>query len=104
MAGMIAVRWLILRAHLQRDSAVLVHVLELAAYKGFVNLKLATIAAHLLPRAVLEGETDAVQHEPRGLLSDLQIAGNLVAADAVLAVHYQPDRHEPLVESDGRLF
>jgi hypothetical protein len=29
---------------------------------------------------------------------------NLVAADTILAVHYEPDRHEPFVQPDGRLF
>src|SRR5882724_6291169 len=44
-----------------------------------------------------------MQHEPRRLLSNFQIAGNLITGDAILAVHYQPDRHEPLVEGNGRL-
>src|SRR5579859_2595867 len=48
-------------------------------------------------------EADAMQHEPRRFLSDLEVAGNLVAADAVFAIHDEPDGSKPFVERDRRI-
>ena len=45
-----------------------------------------------------------MQHEPCRLLSDFEIAHDLVGANAVLAVHDQPNRGEPFIERDGRIF
>ena len=42
-------------------------------------------------------------HEPRGFLRDFQIAGDLVTADAVLAVHNEPHSAEPFIEADRRI-
>ena len=42
-----------------------------------------------------------MSHEPGGLLRDAEITGDLVGADAVLAVHDQPQGGEPLLQGDG---
>jgi hypothetical protein len=73
-------------------------MLRAPADEGFVRLN---GAAHLLGRAGLHGEPDAVQHEPRGLLCDAERAGDLVAAHTVFAVGEHPQRAQPLVETDG---
>lgn len=54
--------------------------------------------AQLSERAGFHGEPNAVQHEPRRFLSDLQGSGKLAAADPVLSVGNAPDRDKPLVE------
>jgi hypothetical protein len=42
-----------------------------------------------------------ITHEPRGFLSDAEGAAKLVATDAVLAADEQPERGQPLFESEG---
>src|ERR1017187_9413438 len=44
-----------------------------------------------------------MEHEPCRLLSDANIAGQLIGADAVLAVRQEPHRREPFLERDGRI-
>src|SRR5207249_3487587 len=58
------------------------------------------------PPAVLslKGQPEPRQHEPRGLLSDTKGAGEFVAADAVLAVSEQPQRRQPLLKAQRRVF
>lgn len=41
-----------------------------------------------------------MEHEPRGLLGDLDRPRELVAADPILAVHDQPHGREPLGQAD----
>src|SRR5579871_409602 len=83
------------------DDAValpLVHVPRLTADVSLVNLD---VTSDFGKRLVLHGETQPVQHEPRGLLSDTDVAREFVAADAVLAVDEHPERRKPLIEADG---
>src|SRR5690242_5153130 len=42
-----------------------------------------------------------MQHEPCGLLSDLQIAGEFIRANPVLAIDEQPHCGKPLVQANG---
>src|SRR5207248_720378 len=76
-----------------------VHVARFAADKGFVHLNLAG----QLPAALLHRQTDSVQHEPSGFLSDAQVAADLVGANAVLAVRNEPHRRKPLVKTERRI-
>jgi hypothetical protein len=57
----------------------------------------------LLKTAGLHGEADAVEHEPGRLLSDAESASEFVRRDAVLRVGDEPNRREPLVETEGRI-
>src|SRR5216684_3806745 len=41
-----------------------------------------------------------MEHEPRGLLSDMEIARDFIATDSVLAIDYQPHRDQPLVKRE----
>jgi hypothetical protein len=73
--------------------------LVLAAHDGLVYLDLAREGSVEAVR--VHGEPDAVGDEPRGLLGDAQVAGELVGAAALLAGRVEPDRGEPLGEWDG---
>ena len=53
-----------------------------------------------LEAAALHSLTNPMEHEPRGLLSDFQIARDFVTADPVLAIDYQPHGDQPLVERE----
>jgi len=81
------------------------HVAGLASDERFVNFDftLRATAESLAVKLILHGSADAMQHEPRGFLSDLHVLSDLATADAVLAVGQHPKRHHPLVESDGRV-
>ena len=76
-------------------SRVSVHVARLAADEGLINFD---VTAELVERLRLNREPQTKEHEPRGLLGDAKVAGNLVAADAVLAVHKHPHGRQPLGE------
>src|SRR5471030_723495 len=77
-----------------------VHIPRLAADEGFVNLYFA--AEHVKP-AFLHCQTNAVIHEPRGFLCDLESSVKFVGTDAVFATHDQPRGYEPLFKRDGRV-
>jgi len=79
-------------------ALVLVHESGRSANEGFVHFD---FAAHLSEGFVLQGEADAMKHEPSRLLSDLESAANFVGANPVLAVGEHPSRRKPLVEADG---
>lgn len=48
--------------------------------------------------------SDSMEHEPRGTLSNLQIARHFVGAHAGFAVGNEPHSHEPLVQPDSGIF
>ncbi len=77
-----------------------VHESRRAADESFVHFDFAT---HPPERFILQGQTNAVKHEPRGFLSDAKSARNFVGANPVLAVGEHPSRREPLVEADWRI-
>src|SRR5215471_3640467 len=62
---------------------VLVHVPRKSADVGLVRFD---FAAQFVERTILHCKTDAMQHEPRRLLSDAEIACDFIATDAVLAI------------------
>jgi hypothetical protein len=78
-----------------------VHVARSATDVGFINFDVATELA--AARFVLHRQTDAVQHEPRGLLGDANRAVDLPRANAVLAVGDQPQNGQPLVQTERRV-
>jgi len=98
--------------HSENDSLVLssgsgnaplpfaqVHVSSFPADESFVNLYLA---AHLATEyIVLQGETNAVKHEPCGFLGNAQIAGEFAGANAALAVGQHPERGEPFIKANS---
>src|SRR6266852_1303963 len=81
---------------------VFVHEAGESADHGFVGFD-RTGAAHLLERATLHREADAVEHEPRGFLTDVEIAGYFARTDSVLAIADQPDSGQPLSQRQGRV-
>jgi len=76
------------------------HELGLAADECLIGLD---VPPHLRPGASLHGKPDAMEHEPTGLLSDVERPRQFVGADAVLAVRQHPQRGEPLVEPNGAI-
>jgi len=80
---------------------VLVHVTTATTDEGFVSFN---VPAELAAAGILHGESNAVQHEPCGLLSDADSFGEFVATDAVLAIGDQPYRNQPLVDAEWRIF
>ena len=73
------------------------HIPRLATDKGFVNLD---FASQFVESGFLHGKADAVQHEPRSFLGDLQSTMDLVGTDAVLATDEKPCGTEPLFKSN----
>ena len=88
-----------------RDTTALtnvaVHVAGFATDVGLVHLNVAVDSAAVLG---LQREPQARQHEPRGLLGDVEGAAEFVAGDAVLAVDEQPKRGKPLLERQRAVF
>lgn len=68
--------------------------------EGFVRFDLAREQRGLV---VLHGLTDAVQHEPSGLLGDAEGACEFVRGRSVLRVGEQPQGRKPLAERDGAM-
>ena len=91
------------------QAALYVHVLGNSADESFICFDLATLSADLgvgaEPFAVQrQAKANAVHHEPCRLLGNANRAGNLIAADSILAIRQQPDSSEPLVSRDRRIF
>jgi len=81
-------------------ALVLVHEASRATDESFVHFDFATD----FPEGfVLQGKADAMEHEPCGLLGDLESAAYFVGTDSVLTVSEHPSRGEPFVEADGRI-
>ena len=79
---------------------VLVHETCRATDEGFVHFDLATRPSHFHQGTRLHRQTDAVEHEPCGLLSDAQSAVDFVAANSVLAIGNHPNCDKPFVQLD----
>jgi len=80
---------------------VLVHEAGEAADKAFVHFH---FASKLLKGSALHCCTDPVKHEPCGLLSNAKVTGKLAGAYTILAITDQPNRGEPLIKADRRIF
>jgi hypothetical protein len=79
----------------------LMHIARFAADHTLVNFNFAG----KLPSVVsLVGEPHTVQHKPRGLLSNSQVAANFIAGDSILAICNQPHAGKPFIQAKGRVF
>ncbi len=78
----------------------LMHILGLTANERLVAFH---FARQLAESSGLHGQSNAVEHEPRRLLGDFEVASEFAGADAVLGVGDTPDGDEPLVEAQGRV-
>ena len=61
-------------------------------------------SGHTTEIALLHGKSDAVEHEPGGLLGNANRPGDFVGADAVLGGRNHPDCGEPLIQTDWATF
>src|SRR5258708_5626924 len=78
-----------------------VHVSRFAANEGFVYFNFAAQLG--AEKIVLHRKANPLKHEPCRLLGNLHVAGDLVAANTVLAIGKHPRCHEPLVQRDRRI-
>jgi hypothetical protein len=74
-----------------------VHIAGLAADESLIDFD---FASELVKTHVLHRKTDAVKHEPCGLLSNAKIPMDFVGTDSVLAADQHPCGAEPLFERD----
>lgn len=81
-----------------------VHVSGKATYESFVYFDFLAIAAELYELLFMQGEANAVHHEPCGLLSDSQSAGYFVRTDSILGIHDEPNGNHPLVHAERGVF
>src|SRR4029077_20642768 len=84
-----------------RDAALTladVHIASLAANEGFVNFHFT--AELRAKEIILQSQPDSMQHEPCRLLGDFQVACDLIATDAVLAVRQKPCCRQPFIEGN----
>ncbi len=82
---------------------IAVHVPSRATDERLIRFDFAPAPAEFQKRVGLHGETNPVQHEPRGFLSDAQGAPDFVGADSVLAIGNHPNGDKPLVERKRRI-
>ena len=92
-------------ASLSNPATVFVGVHEAgrAANESFVYFDFAAGTAEFQERAVLHSESDAMEHEPCGLLSDAESAAHFIRANAVLAIRNHPNGDKPLVQTNRRI-
>src|SRR6266446_4334605 len=83
------------------DPLFVVHILEVPANEGFVNLDWPGVPADFCERAILESKAQPLQNEPCGLLRDPQVPSDLVGRNAVLAVNEHPESGKPFVKRNG---
>src|ERR1700688_1702958 len=80
----------------------LVHIPRFSADEGFICLDFAT--EFRAKRFVLHCKANPMKHDPCRLLSDFNVARNLVAADSVLAVSDHPSCDHPLIQRNRGIF
>ena len=91
---------------LRRGGALTTCLSSLANFAypgGFFGTGFCSSAITPPYRAVVLRVPDAVKHEPRGLLSDLQRPCDFVGTNSVVAGRKHPHRGEPFVEADRRI-
>src|SRR5436190_3440217 len=81
-------------------ALVFVHVARLRAYIRFICFN---VARELCSKSLLHRKTNALQHEPSGLLSDTKTTVKLIRANPVLAVSSQPHCRKPFIQTDRRI-
>jgi hypothetical protein len=77
-----------------------VHIASLPADEGFVRFD---VPRQFVSRRHSKRAPNPVIHKPCGFLGDAASSCNLVAADAVLAVHNLPHSEKPLVQAERRI-
>lgn len=77
------------------------HISRLAADEGFVHFNLS--AEFLSEEMIMPGQSEALEHEPCGLLSDPEATGNFATADTLLAIDQHPESSHPLVQAERRI-
>ena len=84
-----------------RFALALVHIAGLAADESFINFNFPAQHAAV---GVLKAKANPVEHVPCALLRNLERPVDLPRANAVLHAGLHPNRHQPLVQTEGRIF
>ena len=77
-----------------------VHVARSSADEGFVRFDFSPQFPAVL---ALLGKPDAMEHKPRGLLSDSKRPCDLTTGDAILAIQDEPHSWKPLIQTERRI-
>jgi len=77
-----------------------VHVSGKATDESFVYFDFLAATAELYEVLFMQGEANAVHHEPCGFLSDSQSARYFVRTDSILGIHDEPNGNHPLVHAE----
>src|SRR5208283_3905056 len=77
------------------------HVPRFPANESFVRFHFAREQSE---SAICQSKAKTERHEPCGLLSHAKIAGEFTRTDSVLAVHYEPQSRQPLIQANPRFF
>jgi len=78
-----------------------VHISGKATDESFIHLYFFPASAKLDELLLMQGEANAVHHEPCGLLSDSQGAGYFIRTDSILGIHDEPNGNHPLVHAES---
>src|ERR1700733_5762614 len=95
-------RLIVIHTASHTSLAALVHVARFSADESLVHFHFAPELG--AKEIILHRKPDAVKHEPRRLLSNLYIAGDLIAADPVFAVSDKPSCSQPLIQGNRGIF
>ena len=79
---------------------VVVHEPRCAADEGFVRFD---NSGHLVNGPAMHRVANSLKHKPCSRLRHLQILGNLVAADPILAVRQKPHGAQPFIQGQSRI-
>ena len=82
-------------------APILVHEPSLTADVGFVGFD---FSSHLVDAPGVHGIADAMDHEPRSLLRDLECPRDLIGTDSVFAIGNEPHRTEPFLQRNRAVF
>src|SRR5712671_6914177 len=82
----------------------LVHVPRQSADIGFIHFNGFALTTKVLDGVTLHRQTNSVKHEPCALLGNSNGAMDLIGRNPILAIDNHPSRHEPFIQTDGRVF
>jgi hypothetical protein len=81
-------------------TLALVHVSRLTADESLVDFNTVTVSAELATLLALLSESDPMEHEPSGFLSDAECPRDLTGANSVFAIENEPHCREPPVQTE----
>ena len=86
------------------DPATALRNMHVAGFAPDESLVRFDVAGKLLKRSFMDSHTNAVIHEPSRLLRDSESASGFSRANTILAIDDHPERDQPFINQDRRLF